>query len=155
MMKYFCFYFPVRTGVLITSFLSILQSMGLLAYCIVNTAEDFKNIATDVKIHIDDYSSNQAFETSLDFVIQRKQIWKCSSKWLIGFLQATRIYDSVELLFRVLTSLLVFSTCWRHSKYGDGFQFPSFCWNSFDFVEYLLLIALLWWFSRSNSTWEC
>lgn len=72
MMKYFCFYFPVRTGVLITTSLSALQTMALLAYCFLRSAEDLKVMAEDVMIHIDVYSSNEAFETSLDFVINRE-----------------------------------------------------------------------------------
>jgi hypothetical protein len=72
MMKYFCFYFPVRTGVLITSVLSAAQSMALLAYCFLKSADDLKAMAEDVMININDYSSNEAFEMSLDFVIKRE-----------------------------------------------------------------------------------
>jgi hypothetical protein len=71
-MKYFCFYFPVRSGVLITSSLSILQSVTLLSYCVINTEKDLRKKCENVRENIEDYSSNQVFDSILDFAIQRE-----------------------------------------------------------------------------------
>lgn len=66
LIKYFCFYFPVRLGVIICSVLAMAQSLVSLIYCILNDANHFEDIIEDLQKNIDDYSSNQVFDRFLE-----------------------------------------------------------------------------------------
>lgn len=66
LIKYFCFYFPVRLGVIITSVLACLQSLMSLVYCMINDTKHFKMIIDDMQENIEDYSSNQVFDKFLE-----------------------------------------------------------------------------------------
>lgn len=68
LMKYFCFYFPVRLGVIITSIISSGQGAACLAYVIMYDEQYFKKWVKDVQENIEDYSSNQVFDMSLEII---------------------------------------------------------------------------------------
>lgn len=65
LMKYFCFYFPVRLGVIIASVFSSLQSVALLIYAMIHDIEYLKENIEEIQKNIDQYSSNEFFEKFL------------------------------------------------------------------------------------------
>lgn len=65
-MKYFCFYFPVRLGVMICSVMSILEALVVLAYFLINDSDTLKERAREMQENIDDYSSNDVFNRFLE-----------------------------------------------------------------------------------------
>jgi hypothetical protein len=72
-MKYFCFYFPVRLGVLLTSVLSGLQALAALIYFLLHDVNHFKNFFKDMQENIDDYSSNEIFNKFLSLAEDSKK----------------------------------------------------------------------------------
>lgn len=72
MMKYFCFYFPVRLGVLITSGFYLFESLSSLAAELMRGSKFFKDFAEKLLENIDDYSTNDFFEKSLKMIIDCK-----------------------------------------------------------------------------------
>lgn len=91
LMKYFCFYFPVRLGiikttqkkpfdwtlyfrfgVLVTSAVSFLESLMTLIYFTLHDVEYFKNQAKLMQENIEDYSSNSAFDMLLEHFVACK-----------------------------------------------------------------------------------
>lgn len=73
-MKYFCFYFPVRLGALITSGFYFIESLLTLAYVLVNDSKFFKDFFENVQENIDDYSTNEVFEKVLKLAIECENI---------------------------------------------------------------------------------
>lgn len=94
-MKYFCFHFPVRLwfyrqqitgkikrqkknafrfGVLVTSVISCLETLIILIYWTMNDVDYFKSSAKMFQENIEEYSSNAAFDTFLEFAESCKWI---------------------------------------------------------------------------------
>lgn len=72
MMKYFCFYFPVRLGVLITSVFYLFESLAYLAAVFMRGSEFLKEFAEKMLENSDDYSMNEVFEKSLKMIVECK-----------------------------------------------------------------------------------
>lgn len=72
MMKYFCFYFPVRLGVLITSGLNFFENLSSLGLQLLHDSKYFKDYCENILKNIDDYSTNDVFEKFLKMVIECK-----------------------------------------------------------------------------------
>jgi DNA-binding FadR family transcriptional regulator len=49
LMKYFCFCFPVRLGVMITSVITLVESIAILAASLHYSADDIKRMADDLR----------------------------------------------------------------------------------------------------------
>lgn len=64
-MKYFCFYFPVRLGVIISSVFSSVQSVVVLMYAVWYDTDFLKETIDEIEKEIDLYSSNEYFEKFL------------------------------------------------------------------------------------------
>ncbi|CAO1396800.1 unnamed protein product [Diamesa serratosioi] len=67
-MKYFCFYFPVRFGVVIVSCLGIIQGLIPIILFLVWDAAKLKEFVRNFQENIGDYSSNFVFDRFLEIV---------------------------------------------------------------------------------------
>lgn len=74
LMKYFCFYFPTRLGVIITSVISLVETGVFLIYCIINDVDHFTVIIKGIQENIEEYSSNYVFDKFLEVADSRKNI---------------------------------------------------------------------------------
>jgi hypothetical protein len=66
-MKYFCFYFPVRLGVIITSSFTCFQSLVTIGYTLMYDVEYLQNLVKETVEKIDEYSSNEYFNKFLEY----------------------------------------------------------------------------------------
>jgi hypothetical protein len=69
LMKYFCFCFPVRLGVLITTTLVIVENLGILSVILMYSAKDVKLKAEEFQETKKTLSSPEYFNKFLDYVI--------------------------------------------------------------------------------------
>lgn len=67
-MKYFCFCFPVRFGVVVVSCLCIIQALVPIALFLVWDAAKLKEFVRNFQENIGDYSSNFVFDRFLEIV---------------------------------------------------------------------------------------
>lgn len=109
-MKYFCFYFPVRLGVLITTVLSGLQGLIVLIYFLLKDASSFKTSVTAMQESIDEYSSNEFFDRFLSLSEDCKKstfnIFKFPN--FLCFLRHFRVPNRCYIVQRFLRSNLCF-----------------------------------------------
>lgn len=80
LMKYFCFCFPIRISVLITSSVVILENLLILGVVLMYNEEDLKLKAEKFQEMKKDLSTTEQLDTFLDFVAKSKVISKIKSK---------------------------------------------------------------------------
>lgn len=97
LMKYFCFYFPVRLGVLITSISSFLEALVFCTYCLMYDSQHFKHMVQHIQENIDDYSTNKEFDMFLDFADNCETFSQYfESSRIISFFNVTYRYEWVS-----------------------------------------------------------
>ena len=72
LMKYFCFCFPIRFGVLITSSAVILENLITLGVILMCNAEDLKLKAEKFQEMKKDLSTTEHLDTFLDYIVKSK-----------------------------------------------------------------------------------
>lgn len=98
LMKYFCFYFPIRLGVIITSVISSVETGVFLIYCIMNDVDHFTALIKGIQENIEDYSSNYVFDKFLEVADSRKNIW-LNIQQIIIFFTDTKEFRLIALGF--------------------------------------------------------
>lgn len=73
-MKYFCFCFPIRMGVVITSSLVILENLMYLVVILMYNAEDLKLKAEKFQEMKKDLSSTEQLDSFLNYVVKGERI---------------------------------------------------------------------------------
>lgn len=67
-MKYFCFYFPVRLGVIITSILAIVQDIASLIYLMFQESDFLKTYTKEFLMNDDELTAMTWMKRALNFV---------------------------------------------------------------------------------------
>lgn len=93
LMKYFCFYFPVRLGVVVTSCVSVIEVLINLIYFLMTTATDFKNMVRNIQKNLYEYSSNDVFVKCLELAE--------SCKTILKYVDGIKIICSMKLQIRM------------------------------------------------------
>lgn len=84
LMKYFCFFFPVRLGVIITSVFNAVQCLVQISFALAYDAEFLKGKITETIDKIDEYSSNEYFDQFLEYA-EKCEWLKISCTFFINF----------------------------------------------------------------------
>lgn len=67
-MKYFCFYFPVRLGVIITSILAIIQDIASLIFLMLQETDFLKSLTKEFLANDDELTAMTWMKRALNFV---------------------------------------------------------------------------------------
>lgn len=67
-MRYFCFYFPIRLGVIITSTLSVFQDIAFLIYLMLQESDFIKKITKEFLGVEDELTVNTWVKRTLHYV---------------------------------------------------------------------------------------
>lgn len=119
LMKYFCFYFPVRLGVIITSVISIGQASVFLIYGVLNDANHFKDIISGVQENIEVYSTNQIFDKFLELSASCKPLKMFLDESIKFWISDTEEFRLASLgfcacfLFACLLNIVAALKIWR------------------------------------------
>lgn len=98
-MKYFCFYFPVRLGVIIASVFSSLQSVIVIIYALIHDTAYLKENIEEIQKNIDSYSSNEFFEKFLRLAAECEWIMSNISKLLLYRIVFDKLFIKKVCLF--------------------------------------------------------
>jgi hypothetical protein len=71
-MTYFCFYFPVRLGVIITSILAVIQDVAALIYLMLQESDYLKRFTKEFLGNDDELTANTLMKRALNFVDECK-----------------------------------------------------------------------------------
>lgn len=66
-MSYFCFFFPLRLGVIICSVLVMIQTIIPLVYILIYDADDIRRMSEETQEDIEDFDTNFVFDWLLEY----------------------------------------------------------------------------------------